>query len=58
MRLANDALVAIIGAFRKGITEGTDISDLLRGIDLVPDESGKLKLNPQHDDIWSPEKFA
>lgn len=58
MKLANDALIAIIGAFRKGISEGTDISDLLRNIDLVPDESGKLKLSPQHDDIWSPKKSS
>lgn len=54
MKLANDALVAIIGAFRKGVTEGTDISDLLRNIDLVEDESGRLKLNPNHEDIWLP----
>ena len=56
MKLANDALVAIIGVFRKGITEGTDISNLLRNIDLIPDDSGKLRLNPQHDDIWSLKK--
>lgn len=53
MKLANDALMAIIGAFRKGITENTDISDLLRRIDLVPGQDGKLKLSPQQDDIWS-----
>lgn len=58
MKLANDALVAIMGAFQKGITEGTDISDLLRGIDLVVDGSGKLGLNPVHEDIWTPKKFA
>lgn len=57
MKLANDALLAIIGAFRKGLTEGTDVSELLRSIDLVPDEGGKLKLNPSHEDIWTPRKF-
>jgi len=57
MKLANDALAAILAAFRKGIVEGTDISDVLRGLDLVQDSSGKLGLAPQHDDIWSPRKF-
>jgi hypothetical protein len=57
MKLANDALVAIIGVFRKGLIEGTDVSELLRNIDLVQDESGRLKLNPNHDDIWTPRKF-
>jgi hypothetical protein len=58
MKLANDALIAIIGVFRKGIIEGTDISDLLRNIDLVPDDSDRLKLSPEHEDIWTPHKFA
>lgn len=57
MKLANDALVAIIGVFRKGLTEGTDVSKLLRSIDLVPDEGGKLRLSPSHEDIWTPRKF-
>ena len=58
MKLANDALIAIIGVFRKGLTEGTDVSDLLRNVDLVDDGSGKLKLNPNHEDIWTPRKFS
>jgi hypothetical protein len=57
MKLANDALVAIIGVFRKGLTEGTDVSELLRNIDLVQDASGRLALNPNHEDIWTPRKF-
>lgn len=58
MKLANDALLAIIGALRKGISEGIDISEMLRSIDLVVDGAGKLGLNPQHDDIWTPGKFV
>lgn len=54
MKLANDALLAIIGIFRKGLTEGSDMSDLLRNVDLVPDASGKLQLAPSHEDIWTP----
>jgi hypothetical protein len=46
--------MAIIGAFRKGLTEDMDISDLLRKVDLVPDHDGKLGLSPQQDDIWKP----
>ncbi len=54
MKLANDALVAIIGVFRKGLTEGMDVSNLLREIDLVPDpKDDKLHLNPDHSDIWT-----
>ncbi len=56
MKLANDALMAIISSFRKGLTEGSDISDMLREIDLVPDGNGKLRLSPEHDDIWKPGK--
>lgn len=57
MKLANDALVAIIGVFRKGLTEGMDVSELLRNIDLVQDGNGKLQLNPNHEDIWTPRKY-
>lgn len=53
MKLANDALIAIIGTFRKGLLEDVDISDLLRNIDLVPNDSGKLCLSSQQADIWS-----
>ena len=58
MKLANDALIAIITVFRKGLTEGSDVSEMLRNVDLVEDGSGKLKLNPQHEDIWTPRKFS
>lgn len=58
MKLANDALIAIISTFRKGITDGIDVSDLLRKIDLVQNESGRLGLNPQHEDIWSPKELS
>jgi hypothetical protein len=53
MKLANDALLAIVGTFRKGLIENIDISDLLRKLDLVPDAEGKLKLSPQQEDVWS-----
>lgn len=58
MKLANDALIAIIGVFQKGLVDGIDVSELLRSLDLVHDGNGKLRLNPNHDDIWTPRKFA
>lgn len=53
MKLAPDALLAIMGTFRKGLIENIDISDLLKGLDLIPDGEGKLKLSPNQEDIWS-----
>jgi len=53
MKLANDALLAIIGVFRKGLMEGSDVSDLLRAIDLVANEQGQLSLSADHNDIWA-----
>lgn len=53
MKLANDALLAIIGVFRKGLSEGIDISGLLRDIDLEEDTNGKLALSVEQKDIWS-----
>lgn len=53
MKLANDALLAIIATFRKGLLEDCDISELLRAIDLIDDGSGKLCLNPDQPDIWT-----
>lgn len=53
MKLADDALLAIIGTFRKGLVENIDISELLKQLELEPDDRGKLKLSPQQADIWA-----
>jgi len=53
MKLANDALLCVIEAMRKGLVEGVDISDLLKEIDLVPDDEGKLKLSVHVKDVWT-----
>jgi hypothetical protein len=42
MKLADDALIRIIEILRQGLMESKDISDLLRGLDLEPDATGKL----------------
>jgi len=41
-----------MGALRKGIEEGIDISDLLRQLDIIAVDD-KLKLNPMTTDIWT-----
>lgn len=53
MKLAEDALIAIMGTFRKGLIENLDISELLRSLELVPDDRGRLKLSADQQDIWS-----
>lgn len=45
MKLASDALIAIIEILRVGITEGKDVSQMLRDLDLIPNESGMLAVN-------------
>ncbi len=52
MKLGDDVLIAIMAALRKGLMENTDISDLLRQLDLVND-GDRLKLNPLQNDIWT-----
>ena len=42
MRLAPEALAQIVDILRRGITEGTDISQMLRDLDLVPNAIGQL----------------
>lgn len=53
MKLGDDVLLCIMEALRKGLTEGVDISDLLREIDLVDDGTGKLKLAVPLKDVWT-----
>lgn len=53
MKLNNDALVAIISIFRKGLLENKDVSELLRNLDLVVDSENKLSLNKESDDLWN-----
>ncbi len=53
MKLGEDALLAIIGTFRKGLIENLDISDLLRQLDLEPDGTGRLRLSANQADIWT-----
>lgn len=45
MKLAPDALIGIIEILRKGLVENTDISQLLKELDLVEDGAGKLRLS-------------
>ncbi len=42
MKLADDALVQIIDFLRQGLMEGKDVSELLKGMNLYPDATGKL----------------
>lgn len=51
MKLANDALVAVIEILRKGLTEGCDVSEMLRSLDLEPNGEGRLALKSQQDDV-------
>lgn len=42
MKLAPEALAHIVEILRLGLTEGRDISQLLRDLDLVPNSLGQL----------------
>ena len=42
MKLAPEALAQIIEILRLGLMEGCDVSQLLRDLDLVPNERGLL----------------
>lgn len=49
MKLAEDVLIQIIEAVRKGLSEGVDISELLRNIDVEVDAAnGRVKLSNQN----------
>jgi hypothetical protein len=52
MKLSKDALICIIEALRKGLTENADISDLLRQLDLEPDKDNLLTPTAPLQDIW------
>ena len=41
MKLGEDVLVQIVEAVRKGITEGVDVSDILRNLDLSISADGQ-----------------
>ncbi len=57
MKLADDVLIAIMDAVRRGLMEGTDISEDLRSLDLAYDgETTKLKLSKPLQDVWSEPK--
>lgn len=45
MKLAPDALIGIIEILRKALVENTDVSDLLRDLDLEIDSLGRLTLS-------------
>ncbi len=51
MKLADDALIGIIEILRKGLSDGIDVSEMLRSLDLVPDLLGKLKLGAPIEDM-------
>lgn len=42
MKLAPEALAQIIEILRLGLSEGRDVSQLLRELDLVPNSLGQL----------------
>jgi hypothetical protein len=42
MKLSNEALVSIIEALRLGLTEGVDVSELLKRLDLEPNSENRL----------------
>lgn len=42
MKLADDALIAIIEILRQGLMEGKDISEQLKALDLAPNDQGRL----------------
>jgi len=42
MKLSPEAMLVLVDAFRRAISEGIDISDVMRGLDLVPDARGLL----------------
>lgn len=48
MKLADDALLGIMACLRKGLSEGVDISQLLREMDLV-EKDGAVALSPESD---------
>ena len=52
MKLADNALLAIMEALRRGLTEMVDVSDLLKQLDLEPDANGKLALTKDLKDVW------
>lgn len=45
MKLAPDALIAIIEILRSALVEEKDVSELLRSLDLVDDGTGKLTVS-------------
>lgn len=45
MKLATDSLIGIIEILRRALTEGEDVSDLLKALDLELDAEGKLALS-------------
>lgn len=47
MKLADDAMIAVIEILRKGLVDGMDVSQLLRELDLSPDQFGKLGVSSQ-----------
>lgn len=42
MKLADDALIAVIEILRKALVEGDDVSQMLRDLELEVDVTGKL----------------
>lgn len=51
MKLAQDALIGIIEILRKGLVEGSDVSQLLKELDLEDDGTGRLALSANNP-VW------
>lgn len=48
MKFSKDVLLEVMSAFQKGLSEGIDISDILRKIDVDQGEDGMLKLSDDY----------
>lgn len=52
LKFSEDVLLAIMEALRKGITDGVDISDMLRNLEMYADDDNKLRLIAALQDVW------
>ena len=46
MKLSEQAMTCIMGALQKGILEQTDITEILKGFELVNEQDGLIVKNP------------
>lgn len=58
MKLADNALLEIIDIVREGISEGRDISQMLRDLDLSSTDDGRLGLSSTYQRTSSSNLFS